>query len=367
MPNGLPQVTLTFSAAVQTVANAITAGRLALVIRDTGATALTVLRFTNETEALSALVWSDDGQAAIKQAFLGHPAQLIIVALPAAGVLSTAYARLEALRFDVCTVVGMDATEAAAFVTWAKAAYDSKGKRALFVTGGDAAPNHKAIIHFATENIVVGEDTYSSFDYLPRIAGALAGLQLYESATYLVLPEVDDCPHLTRAEADIAIIAGKMILYHDGEKVKIARGVTSLTSDALEDQDFKKAKVIRILNQIESDIVPNIEDNYIGKVPNNYVSKSLLIAAINDYLVSLERLDVLIAGGNAVEIDVAKNRAYLKTVYPEAQVDGMDDDTVRESYTGDHLYLRGTVRPADSLENVTIDFALGSIQAVEAE
>ena len=367
MANGLPQVTLNFKAAVQTVANAITSGRLALVIRDAGVDALTVFNFTNETEALSALAWAAASQAAIKQAFLGRPARLIVVALPAEGVLTTAYARLEALRFDVCTVVGMDAGATSAFVTWAKAAYDNKGKRALFVIGGEVSPNHKAIIHFATESIVVGETTYSSFDYLPRIAGALAGLQLSESATYLVLPEVDDCPHLTRAEANAAIVAGKMILYHDGEKVKIARGVTSLTSDALEDQDFRKSKIMRILNRIESDIIPNIEDNYIGKVPNNYVSKSLLISAINDYLVSLERLDVLIANSNAVEIDVEKNRAYLKTIYTEAQVDAMDDDTVREAYTGDQLYLRGTVRPADSLENVTIDFALGGIPAVDAE
>lgn len=85
---------------------------------------------------------------------------------------------MEAQRFDVCTVAGLAEGEAAAFVTWAKGAYDNKGKRALFVVASATAPDHYAIIHFDTTGIVVGGETYSAYDYLPRIAGALVGLQL---------------------------------------------------------------------------------------------------------------------------------------------------------------------------------------------
>jgi hypothetical protein len=221
------------------------------------------------------------------------------------------------------------------------------------------APDHQAIINFDTTGIVVGSSTFTSYDYLPRIAGALAGLQLWESATYLVLPEVSDCPHLTRAQANAAIAAGKLILYHDGEKVKIARGVTSLTTiGANLSTEFQKAKVVRILNQLEKDIVSNVEDNYIGKVPNSYIHKSLLITAIRDYLVSLEKLSVLFPGLNAVDVDLTRQRTYLKTKLPEAEVNAMDDDAVREQYTDDKLFLAGAVRPVDSVEDVAIAFTL---------
>jgi hypothetical protein len=256
-------------------------------------------------------------------------------------------------------VAGLADGETAAFITWAKDAYDNKGKRALFVVAGATAPDHKAIIHFDVGDITVGAQTYTDLEYVPRIAGALAGLQLWESATYLVLPEVDDCPHLTRALANAAIAAGKLILYHDGEKVKIARGVTSLTTLGSDgNTDFQKAKVVRILNQLEKDITTNIEDNYIGKVPNTYVHKALLITAIRDYLTSLEKLSVLAAGVNTIDIDIPRQRTFLKTKMTEAQVDAMDDDAVREAYTDDKLYLTGTVRPVDSVEDVAIAFTL---------
>lgn len=359
MAFGLPQVTLTFTNAVQTAANEVAAGRLAMAIRDAGVSAPAVMNFTNKDEAIGAMSWTAESRFAIEQAFMGHPSRLILVALPAEGDLATAYTMLESLRFDVCTVAGLLTGEAAAFITWAKAAYDTKRRHALYVTVSEAAPDHKAVINFVTNGIIVDSNSYSALEYLPRIAGAIAGLQLWESSTYLVLPEVKDCPHLTRAEADAAIAAGKLILYHDGEKVKIARGVTSLTT--LPDgvgTDFQKIKVLRIINQIEDDIVRTIEDNYIGRVANTYVTKCLLVSAINDYLLGLERLNVLVEGKNTVAINVVKNRTYLKTQIPEEIVDAMDDDAAREAYTDDKLFLRGTVRPADSLEDITIDFTL---------
>ena len=359
MAFGLPQVILTFSTALQATWNAAPVGRLALLMRDAAVTDNTVLSFTSETEALAALDWSDDNVSAIRMAFYGRPSVLLLVALPEAGTLADGYTILETQRFDVCTVAGMAEGEAAAFITWAKDAYDNKGKKALYVVAGSTAPDHQAIVHFTTDGIIVGGEGYSAFEYLPRIAGALAGLQLWESVTYLVLPEVADCPHLTRAQASAAIAAGKLILYHDGEKVKLARGVTSLTSlGENASTDFQKIKVVRILNQLEKDIVTNVEDNYIGKVPNSFIHKSLLITAIRDYLASLERLSVLAAGANTVDIDLPKQRAYLKTKLPEAQVDAMDDDKVREQYTDDKLFLAGTVRPLDSVEDVAIAFTL---------
>ncbi len=359
MAFGLPQVTMTFNLAALSAGSTAVTGKLALVLRDAVVTESAIFTFTTEPDALAALNWSDGSKAAIGQAFMGGPSLVLLVVLPEAAALSDGYAILETQRFDVCTVAGLAEGEAAAFVTWAKDAYNNKGKRALFVVASAAAPDHQAIIHFDTGSIITGGRTYTAYEYLPRIAGALAGLQLWESATYLVLPEVDDCPHLTRAQANAAIAAGKLILYHDGEKAKIARGVTSLTTiGADKSAEFQKAKVMRILNQLEKDIVSNVEDNYIGKVPNSYIHKSLLITAIRDYLTSLEKLSVLSPGANTIDIDLTRQRAYLKTKLPEAEVNAMDDDAVREAYTDDKLFLSGTVRPVDSVEDVAIAFTL---------
>jgi hypothetical protein len=359
MAFGLPQVTVTFEHAALSVGSPAVTGKLAMLLRDAAVTANTSFTFTSQEEALAALEWSEENELAIMWAFLGGPSMVLLVVLPEAGALSDGYTILESQRFDVCTVAGLAEGEAAAFITWAKDAYDNKGKRALFVVAAATAPDHQAIIHFDTSSIAADGGTYSALEFLPRIAGALAGLQLWESATYLTLPEVEDCPHLTRAAANSAIAAGKMILYHDGEKVKIARGVTSLTTiDASKSTEFQKAKVVRILNQLEKDVVSNIEDNYIGKVPNSFIHKSLLITAIRDYLTSLEKLMVLSPGENTIDIDLVRQRTFLKTKLTEAEVNAMDDDAVREAYTDDKLFLAGTVRPVDSVEDVAIAFTL---------
>ena len=359
MAYGLPQVTLTFAAAVKTAAASSASGRLAMVIRDEGATETVILSATSEAEALAAMDWTDVSERAISQAFLGKPQSLILVVLPSGATLVEGYALLENQRFDVCTVAGLQPEESAAFITWAKNAYDEKRRRALYVAASSVVPDHPAIIHFDTSSILVDDVTYSAYDYLPRIAGALAGLQLWESATYLVLPEVDDCPHLTRSQANAAIATGKLILFHDGEKVKIARGVTSLTTLGTSyTTDFQKAKVVRILNRLEEDIITNIEDNYIGKVPNTFVQKQLLISAISDYLKNMEDVGVLQPGTSSIGIDMAKQRAYLKTKFSASVVDAMDDEQVREMVTEDKLFLSGTIRPADSIEDVAIVFTL---------
>jgi hypothetical protein len=48
------------------------------------------------------------------------------------------------------------------------------------------------------------------------------------SCTYAPLPEVSDVTSLTKEEMDTAIDAGEFILFNDGEKVKVGRGLNSL-------------------------------------------------------------------------------------------------------------------------------------------
>jgi hypothetical protein len=42
----------------------------------------------------------------------------------------------------------------------------------------------------------------------------------------------------------------------------------------------------------------------------------------------------------------------------DAVVDEMDEQAIREADTRDKVFLRGTIRPIDSMEDVTIRFAL---------
>ncbi|MCL6625521.1 MAG: hypothetical protein K6T68_02905 [Alicyclobacillus shizuokensis] len=201
--------------------------------------------------------------------------------------------------------------------------------------------------------VKVGSNTYTASQYSARIAGLIAGLPLTVAPTYQVLTEVDDVPHLTKSQADTKIDAGKLILYHDGSKVKIARGVTSLvTTTETKGADWKKIKIVRILDMIYHDVKDTIEDVYIGKYQNSYENKLLLIAAINAYYEVLEQERVLDPGKNKCEIDVAAQKTYLRSI--GEPVDTMTVQQIKEANTRDKVFLVSTVRPLDAIEDVQL-------------
>lgn len=362
---GLPSVSVVFQEAAEAAISPAGVGSVALVIQDAAITDNAVEVYSSLTEALAAHTWTDANAAALTYAFYGRPLSVIAACVKAAGTLSDGYALLEAQRFDVCTVAGLGEATVAAFVTWAKGAYDDLGKKSLYLAAGATTPDHPAIINFETSDVTIAGAavTTPSYTLLPLIAGVIAGQQLWESVTYKVIPLIEDCVHLTRAEADAAIGDGKLILYHDGQKVKIARGVTSLTTvtptvGADYGPEWRKIKVVRILNRIEEDVRIAVEDSYIGKMPNDVVHKQLLIAAILDYLRALELAGVLRAGTSTLDIDLESTRTYLKTIMSTAEVEAMDEGQIREADTDDKLYLLGTVRPMDAIEDVEITFNL---------
>ena len=92
---------------------------------------------------------------------------------------------------------------------------------------------------------------------------------------------------MTLTEMDEAVGEGKLILFHDGEKVKCGRGVNSLTTVTGRSDVWKKIKIVEILDMIQQDIRLTIQDNYIGKVPNSYDNKLQLVTAISVYLQAL--------------------------------------------------------------------------------
>ena len=131
------------------------------------------------------------------------------------------------------------------------------------------AADHEAVINYSTEKTVVDDVEYTADQFCPRIAGLLAGTPITMSATYFVLPEVQDCTRMKKAEMDSAINEGKLILFYDGEDIRIARGVNSLktiTSDKGEQQ--KKIKIIDIMDTMQADITRTVSNDWIGKVAN---------------------------------------------------------------------------------------------------
>ncbi len=303
---------------------------------------------------------SAENKRYVEDAFMGGqnaPKKVIVVCIATSATdYNEGLKKLETLTFDYLAVPGIGTTDVQAVAGWVKTQRDNK-RRKIKVVLPKCAGDHEGIINFATDNIVVGSKTYTAAKYTARIAGILAGTPMNTSCTFFVLPEVNDVPAMTDEEKDAAVDEGKLIIVNDGRKCKIARGVNSLTTVSEDKpEQFKKIKLVDILDLIHEDIKFTVEDNYIGKIANSYDNTCLLISAINGYFGELEGQNMLAPSQNLCEYDVDAKMTYLKANnrYDES----MSDIEVKEANSGDKVFLKASIRPLDVMEDIIVTISL---------
>ena len=162
---------------------------------------------------------------------------------------------------------------------------------------------------------------------------------------------------LTREAMDAAVDAGKFILFHDGEKVKVARGVNSLQTTTQDKGDaWKKIKMVEVMDMIQTDIRTTAQDAYIGKYANSYDNKCLLVTAIKGYLVGLEQSGILQAGSSSVGIDLAAQEAYLQSVGTDTSK--MSQQEIKEANTADKVFLEASIKILDAIEDISLNITI---------
>ena len=263
---------------------------------------------------------------------------------------------LETILWDYIAIPSIGEGDVDLVATWVKGLRDNKDMGVKAVLPHCKA-DHEGIINFTTDDILVGDKEYTAAEYCTRIAGIAAGCPLTMSLTYQALPEVDDVPHPTTEELDEAIDAGELVLMHDGEKVKIARGVNSLVTVAGDKgEEWKKILIIDKMDLWKSDVKRTIADNYLGKYPNTYDNKMLLVAAIQAYNDEWELdrlLDDSLPEYNQVGIDIERQKVFLKGI--GEPVDDMDEQTIKLANTKDKVFIATNLKFVDAMEDFFIN------------
>lgn len=244
-------------------------------------------------------------------------------------------------------------------LTWAK---KQRGEHNLVkVVLPEAVGDNEGIINWNSTLYRTKEKVVTPEQGTARIAGLLAGTGFSVSGTYAPLQDFVDVNRLAKADQDTAVGDGKLVAIWDGEKVKLNRAVTSLTTTTADKSDsFKKIKLVETMDMMEDDIRKTIEDSYIGKFLNSYDNKCLLITAIDSYFTRI-KADELITAGKC-EIDIDEQRKYLKESGKkvvledgkEKNLDDCTDEEVKRANTGSHIFLRAVVSLADAIEDVTL-------------
>lgn len=350
---GMPSVNVSFSEKAAQVIKRGERGVVALILKETTiptTNPITILDVTDIPTTLSAF-----NQEQIKLALIGYqnaPKKIIVFVISSTGTVDYAPALtyFATTKFDYMAIptVTTDA-KTTDIVTWIKAQRDS-GRKVKAVLPNVVGDN-EGIINFATTSVVSGSTTYTTEKYCSRIAGLIAGTPLTIACTYAPLSELSDCTRLVKADMDTAIDSGKFIVFHDGEKVKVARGVNSLTTTTSDKgNQFKKIKIVDAMDMIYDDITKTAQDSYLGKFSNSYDNKCLLMSAIGGYFEQLI-LDGILSSGT-VEIDIASQRAYLKA--KGVATDDMSDDEIKVYDTDDKVFLKASIKILDAIEEISL-------------
>lgn len=371
---GLPKIQISFTDSAKTILPRSERG-IVLVLAKKNASASGPLRFeldsnTVEKEDVIRKIKekTDKGAFYAIQAVRAGASKVILHLIDAENTLEKVLATEKTTKYNyMCFPEAEDENKTAIVQYIKKERMEGKGKKALLFNA--VSPNEKGIINFCTAKVKIDTQKNDAFkifgtqledgirevdgaDYSARIAGTLAGMGLEISPTYFVLSEVVDCSMSETPDADID--AGKLILIHDGEKVKIARGVNSLSTGT---DNFKKIKIVDGMDLILEDIKKIFNDEFIGKMVASYDNKMGFIDAINGiYFRRLEGTVLEPTFRNRVELDLEAVKEYMRE--RGIKVENYEEAEVKAFPTGSTLFLKGSIKLLDALEDLELKFVI---------
>lgn len=345
---GLPEINIVFQSLATTAIERSKRGTVVLIVEDDTATENTYI-FTKISDVDKAKFTSKVYDY-IDIVFKASINKLIVEVINTSNerTLQSVLKDLKNKKFNYMAIPAIEKSETETVTTWIKEC--RKEGKVFKAVLPNVPADYEGIINFATTGIKVGEKTYTTEEYCARIAGILAGLPVTRSSTYYVLEEVDEITEHEDPDGDID--AGKLILINDGVKIKIGRGVNSLTTiEEPKSKEFKKIKILEAMDIIYEDIKTTFEDEYIGKVTNSYDNKIIFLSAVNAYFRGLQKDGVLDPNNEALaELDLLAQEKYLN----DNQIDTteLSEQELKEANTGSKVFFKASVTPLDAMEDL---------------
>ena len=348
---GLPIIDISFKQLAKSVAVRSQRGIVALILKDTTKASLTVF---DEGDIPSDL--TEDNQGLIKDVLKGSPNKIELYVLGEEGEIAEALTYFEGVEFNLMCMPSAETDDVTAIKTFIKKMNDVVKYKCDAILANEKADS-EAIINYTAKNIVVGGESVTTANHTARIAGLIEGTPLHQSITFATLSDVESIENLTKEQADTRIDAGELILVREMGKVRVARGVNSLTTlTDTKGNAFQKIKLRKTLNLIHNDLRRVIVEKYIGKVPNNYDNKCILITEIKNYLDELAT-EQLIEKVNTVGIDLIAQKKWLKD-NTNLDVNVMSEQEIKEANTQSNVFIAISLKVVDAMEDIVIGISI---------
>ncbi|SEN73695.1 Phage tail sheath protein [Amphibacillus marinus] len=221
-----------------------------------------------------------------------------------------------------------DQTTKVAGVNFIKALRDQEGKKCQIVISGYRA-DHEAVINVKNGVVLEGGTILTPAQAVPWVAGATATAAVNESLTYFTYEgAIDVHPRYTNSEIITSLNNGEFLFTEKRGTAVVEQDINSLVTLTVEkNQEFRKNRVLRVLDDIANNTKQVFEDNFIGRVNNNADGRGLFLANRISYFTALQDL-------GAIE-DFSS-----------------DDVSISLGETKDTIVMNAIVKPIDSIEKL---------------
>lgn len=349
---GLPEINITFHAKAVSAVQRSAMGIVALILRDKTSVVVNSVTTLKSVEDLKSTDWTTENYDYIDKTLLGTPSKVVVLRIDKETELADELKKLSGIKFNYVAIPDATGPEASTLSSWIKTKR-TNDKKTFKAVISDVVADDKGIINFTTGGIKVGSKTYTAQQYTSRIAGILAGLPFTRSATYFILPEVDEIEEHEDPNGDID--KGELILVNDGENIKIGRAVNSLTTLTVKDKaDYKKIKIVEVMDMITDDVRDTYNGEYVGKIINVYDNQVLFVIAVNAYFKILMGDQILDPSYENISF-IDANAQRLAHESSGKDTTELDDQQIRELSFGSDVFLGGQVKITDAMEDLTFD------------
>lgn len=355
---GLPELNITFQKNATTVIQRSENGIVLAIVRDETDTSFSVKEYSKKDDLASG-VFTDENYNALLDAFKSKINKLIVVRIALLDDMSVATELIKNLSFDWCCVISDALQDHDDLVTYLKSRNAVNSRRVKAVVYKATAPDDEHIVNFTNTDVTYVDDSAVTLGHLfvLRLAALFASMSIERSSTYFELMDLESVSEV--ASANPAIDQGELILINDEGKIRIGRGVNSLTNlGETKTEDMKSILIIEAMDLIYYDIHTNYKENFISQYKNNYDNQALFISEVNGYFKDLARENVLDSNySNVAMVDIeAQRKAWIDDGVTEASL--WTDQAVKNNTYKNELFLAGNIKILNAMEDLNFGISM---------
>lgn len=240
------------------------------------------------------------------------------------------HALLELEDFNTVALPSDDAQLKAVYTAFVKRLREDEGKKVQAVLANYPLADYEGVISVKNGVVLSDGTTLTPTQAVAWVAGATAGANINQALTYTAYDDaVDAAPRYTNAQINAALKSGEFLFTPSNGRAIVEQDINTLQSFTVDKgRQFRKNRVIRVLDGIANDLKRIFETFYLGKVDNNEDGRNLLKNETITYMNSLQ-------GMNAIQ-----------------EFDSQKDVSFSEGSESDSVYAEVAAKPVDSVEKI---------------